>query len=104
MTKVLRSIILTASLLLAQSVLADEPIVATIETTLATTDQQIRQFALDGDGETFFAAEKVGPDDYFSLVLDKPVALKSLRISTGKRDGAGKLVTGSIEVSTDGQA
>jgi len=35
---------------------AELPVVATVETTLATASSQIRQFAFDGDAETYFAS------------------------------------------------
>ena len=34
------------------------PVSVTIETTLSTASAQIRQFAFDGDANTFFASEK----------------------------------------------
>jgi hypothetical protein len=83
--------------------LAEDPVPATVETTLKTADRQIRQFVLDGDAESFFATEKAGADDHFSVVLNKPVALKSIAISTGKPDGTGKLTAGNVETSADGK-
>jgi hypothetical protein len=81
-----------------------ETTAAAIETTMATHDRQIRQFAFDGDEATFFASEK-GPsaEDHFTLVLDKPVSVKSVEAKTGRSDGSGKLAGGALEVSRDGK-
>jgi hypothetical protein len=76
---------------------------ATIETTLATEAKQIRMFAMDGDPGTYFvSATNPTSNDHFTLVLDKPVMLKSISVSTGKADGQNKLESGVIEVSEDG--
>lgn len=81
-----------------------EPVAATIETTLATHNDRIRQFAFDGDETTFFASEKApNAEDHFTIVLEKPVALKSVVAKTGKSDGSGKVSAGSLEVSPDGR-
>lgn len=81
------------------------PVTATIETTLKTQDRQIRQFALDGNESTFFLAEKIPTaDEHFTVLLDKPVSLKSVDVKTGRPDGTGKIAGGSLEVSSDGKA
>jgi RNA polymerase sigma factor (sigma-70 family) len=80
------------------------PVTATIETTLATAGSQIRQLAFDGDTGTFFdSAQNAGAADYFSLVFDKPVAVHSLAVWTGRPDGRHQLDAGTLEVSADGQ-
>ena len=62
------------------------PVAAAIETTLATARGQIRQFAFDGDPDTFFASEKnPGGADHFTVVFDKPVKVKS--IAWSRADG-----------------
>jgi len=82
----------------------DAPVAAIIETTLSTGAEQIRQFAFDGDPQTFFASQKnAGRADHFTLVLDKPAAVTSLVVTTGRPDGRDKLEEGTIEVSADGK-
>jgi hypothetical protein len=81
-----------------------EPLAATIETTLTTDGEQIRQFAFDGDPKTFFASAKnAGRADHFTLVFDKPAAVTSLTVSTGRADGRDKLLAGVVEASPDGE-
>ena len=77
---------------------------ATIETSLATGSDQIRQWTFDGDLKTYFASEKnAAGTDHFTLVLDKPVALKSLVVTTGRPQGEDQLEAGALEVSEDGK-
>ena len=80
-----------------------DPVPATIESSLATHEDRIRQFAYDGDESTVFASEK-GPsaEDHFTIVFEKPVALKSVSARTGQEDGSGK-VAGELQVSADGK-
>jgi hypothetical protein len=95
-----------AGLLLASATARGaEPVAATIETTMTTHDRQIRQFALDGDEATYFAAEN-GPsaDDHFTIVFDKPVTVTSVGVTTGRPDGSQELLGGSLEESADGRA
>jgi RNA polymerase sigma factor (sigma-70 family) len=83
---------------------AAPPVVATIETTLRTAGAQIRQFAFDGDPSTFFAsAQNAGRDDHFTLVFDRPVAVKSLAVVTGRPRGDDQMDMGTLEVSPDGK-
>jgi hypothetical protein len=83
----------------------DDPAVsATIKTSLATAGDQIRQLAFDGDaGTAFVSAANFGADDHFTLVFDKPVAVRSLTVTTGRADGGDLLEAGSLELSPDGQ-
>ncbi len=89
--------------LIAATARGGDPVPAAIESSLATHEDQIRQFAYDGDEATCFASEK-GPsaDDHFTVVFEKPVALKSVTARTGKEDGSGK-VAGELQVSADGK-
>lgn len=81
-----------------------EPVAATIETTLATAQGQIRQFAFDGDPSTFFAsAQNLSGTDHFTVVFDKPVKARSISIVTGKPDGSESLAEGKLEGSADGK-
>jgi hypothetical protein len=78
------------------------PVAVTIETTLSTAPAQIRQFAFDGDANTFFASEKnPASSDHFTLVFDKPVKAKSIAVVTGRTDGSDALSEGNLEVSSD---
>jgi hypothetical protein len=80
------------------------PVAATVETSLPTAGCFIRGFAFDGDDRTFFASDrKPGAHDHFTLVLDRPVAAKSIAVMTGVSDGWQKLDGGMIEVSEDGK-
>ncbi|AGA29557.1 basic secretory protein-like protein [Singulisphaera acidiphila] len=83
-----------------------ESVAAVVETTLETGSKQIRQFAFDGDAETFFASkENPSVSDHFTLVFEQPVSVKSIAVITGQPgpESAGKLETGVLEVSTDGE-
>ncbi len=81
-----------------------EPIAATVKTTLPTHGDEIRQLAYDGRMATFFATEKpASADDHFTLVLDRPVNVRSIAVTTGRPDGSGKIAEGALEVSADGQ-
>jgi hypothetical protein len=79
--------------------------VATVESTLTTADGHIRQFALDGDPDTFFASEKKpGKDDHFTVKFDRLVTLKSLELLSGRPTGEDALDSGEVLVSADGKA
>jgi hypothetical protein len=82
-----------------------EPVAATIETTLTACDAQIRQLAFDGDDASFIESHKrPGADDHFTLVLDRPVRLRSIATTTGRADGGDTdaVRSGPVEVSADG--
>ncbi len=99
-------LILAAPLLwvLAPRAPAAEPVAATVETTLSTADGQIRQFAFDGDPDTYFASDKnAAASDHFTLVFDKPVALKAVTATTGRPKGGDALEAGTLQVSADGK-
>jgi hypothetical protein len=84
---------------------AEAPVTAIVETTLTTDAPHIRQFAFDGNADTYFASKQnPSASDHFTLVFDKPVALKSVAVKTGKPGGGDALDAGSLEVSTDGKA
>jgi hypothetical protein len=79
-------------------------VAATVETTLASTAGQVRQFAFDGDPDTYFASAKdAGRADHFTLVFDEPVAVTSLAVTTGKPEGGDALDAGTLEFSADGE-
>ena len=61
-----------------------EPTV-TIETSLTTDAGHIRQFAFDGNADTYFASlHNVRRADHFTLVFDKPVVIRSVTVTTGR--------------------
>ncbi len=83
---------------------AKPSIAATIETTLTTSGEHIRQFAFDGDPKTYFASEKNATDkDQFTLLLEKPATIRSLRVTTGLLDGGDKLDAATLQISADGK-
>jgi hypothetical protein len=93
-----------AAALCPPAVAFGEPTAAVVETTLGSASGQIRQFAFDGDPETYFASEKnAGADDHFTLVFDKAAAVKSIEATTGKPKGGDALDAGALEVSEDGK-
>jgi hypothetical protein len=76
----------------------------TIETSLATDAGHIRQFALDGNADTYFLSlHNVRRADYFTLVFDKPVVIRSVTATTGRMAGEDKLDSGVLEASRDGK-
>lgn len=78
-------------------------IAATIETTLSTDGEHIRQLAFDGNDKTYFASAKnATAKDHFTLVLAKPAAVRSVRIAAGRPSGEDKLEAATLEVSADG--
>ena len=79
-----------------------EPAAATVASSLATASGQIRQFAFDGDGDTFFLADKATTSDQFTLAFDRPVTARSISATTGRLDGSDKLDAGTLEASADG--
>src|SRR5262245_57385274 len=73
---------------------------AVVESSLATGNNQIRQFAFDGDAATYFASEKnAAKTDHFTLTFDVPVSVKSVRVATGRPKGEDALGAGVLEVS-----
>lgn len=83
---------------------APAPVPAVVESTMPTGSGQIRQFALDGDAGTYFASDRNAEGaDHFTILLDRPVELKSIDVVTGRPDGRDRLDAGRLEVSTDGE-
>ena len=82
-----------------------DPVSATIESTLKTRGDQVRQLALDGDAATCFESEK-GPtaEDHFTISLERPVVVTSITATTGHPDRSGMVTGGSLEVSGDGRS
>lgn len=62
------------------------------------------EMALDGDDSTYFqSAYGMSQGDDFTVLLGRPIALRSLKITTGTRDGDNLLTQGYVEVSSDGK-
>ena len=81
------------------------PATAVVESSLATASGRIRQFAFDGNPETYFASEKnAAKTDHFTLTFDTPAAVKAVRVLTGLPKGGDTLDAGVLEVSADGKA
>ena len=96
--------VLLVPLVLCATARGDEPVMARIETTLETSGSHIRQLAYDGSPSTFFSSKHKSTDkDHFTLVLDRPVKLKSIEVITGRPDGSERVTNGVLEVSTDGR-
>ncbi|WP_435017837.1 basic secretory protein-like protein [Tundrisphaera sp. TA3] len=83
---------------------AADPVAASARSSMPTASGQIRQFAFDGDAESYFQADKAAASDHFTLTFDKPVTIRSVSVTTGKPGGEGKLDAGQLEVSADGEA
>jgi hypothetical protein len=83
---------------------ANKPVRAAVDTTLATADKHIRQFAFDGDVNSYFlSAQNAGKADHFTLVFDRPVIVQAVTATTGRPQGGDGLDEGTLQVSTDGK-
>lgn len=83
---------------------SEATVAAVVETTLKTAPGQIRQFAFDGNPDSYYAsADNAGRSDHFTLVFDVPVALKSVSVTTGRPKGGDALEGGILEASADGK-
>jgi hypothetical protein len=97
-------VLLFLSGLLPAAPLAKPTVAAAVETTLITQGEHSRQLAFDADEKTYFASEKNATGkDHFTLVLDKPVSVRSVHVTTGRPDGGDKLDAGTLMVSSDGK-
>jgi len=91
--------------------LADAPkkiaarlVVATVESNLTSASGHIRQFAFDGDADSFFVSTaRPRPSDHFTLVFDKRVAVRSIVVTSGRPTGEDQLDSGVLEGSWDGK-
>ena len=78
-------------------------VTVTVESTLKTSGDHIRQFVFDADPDTYFASEdNASANDTFTMTFDKPVTMHSIRVVTGRPNGDDKLESGDLEVSHDG--
>ena len=86
---------------------ADPPpkkaVTAVVESSLKTAGGNIRQFAFDGDADTYFASEgNPGKKDFFVIRFDDPVKVKNATVVTGRPKGGDELKSGLLEASDDG--
>jgi hypothetical protein len=89
---------------LAPPALPSRPVELTIESTLSSQRGQIRQYAFDGDPETYFASARAADaDDHFTLNFDQAVSVRDVRVITGRPSGTWKLNIGTLEGATDGR-
>lgn len=99
---------LLALFLTVPAVAADPPqkaVMAAAESSLRTAGGQIRQFAFDGNPDTYFASDgNPGKDDHFTVRFDEPVAVKDFTVWTGRPKGEGQLGSAVLEVSADGKS
>jgi basic secretory peptidase family protein/F5/8 type C domain-containing protein len=81
-----------------------KPVAAVVESSLKSAGGNIRQFAFDGDPDTYFASDgNPGKDDHFTLRFDEPVKVKKATVITGRPKGGDELTTGVLESSEDGE-
>jgi hypothetical protein len=82
---------------------ADPTVSVTVESTLKTASDHIRQFVFDGDTDTYFASEQNPTTaDHLTLSFDKPVMIHSIVVASGRPDGEDKLDSGELQVSSNG--
>jgi len=80
-----------------------EALPAKVESTLKSRRDHIKQCVLDGDAASYFAsADNASKADHLTVKWDRPVALKSLEVLTGKPDGSETLTAGELQLSADG--
>jgi hypothetical protein len=83
---------------------AEHAVPATVSSTLPTAGDHIRQYAFDGKPATYFLSDRnVAKNDSFTLTFDRPVAIDSVAVTTGRPDSSDKLDAGRLEGSLDGK-
>lgn len=83
---------------------AEAPAAAAVTSTLPSAEGHIRQLALDGDADSYFASEgNASAADLFTVVFDHSVSVKSVAATTGRPGGGDALESGLLLVSEDGQ-
>ena len=66
-----------------------EPRSAVLESSLESDGDQIRRLAFDGDAGTYFASKSAAkPADHFTMTFDEPILVRSVRVESGRPDGA----------------
>lgn len=97
-------LILVFALLGSTRLAAQTPVTAVVDTTLTSGSQKIRQFAFDGDPDTFFlSAQNPRATDHFTIVFDEPVTVHAFAVTTGRPGGGDQLDAGNLVVSGDGR-
>ena len=95
---------LAALSLLAAQAGGSAPVEALLYTTQSSTWTHRPQLAMDGDPKTTFASRFAMEEmDDFTVVLSRPVAVRSIRIETGDEAGDDTLANAVLETSTDGK-
>lgn len=96
--------VLAVFVVASSTVLADEPVVMTVESSLKTDREHIRQFVFDGQDKTFFRSQQAPTDaDHFTIRLDREIHLRSLEFKTGEPDKTNESLKAEIELSSNGQ-
>jgi hypothetical protein len=82
-----------------------KPVAAVVESSLKTAGGNIRQFAFDGDPDTYFVSDgNPGKDDHFTVRFDEPVTVEQVHVTTGRPQKEEDVLTsGTLEVSKDGK-
>jgi hypothetical protein len=81
-----------------------QPVAAVVESSLKTAAGNIRQFAFDGNLDSYFASTKnPDKDDHFTLIFDKPIAVHKVTLFAGDPKGSDGFGPGNIEASSDGK-
>lgn len=76
---------------------------ALLYSTLPSTSAHRPEMAMDGNESTYFkSVYGMGDGDDFQILLSRPVAVRSLRISTGDAEGQDVLSNGFVDISPDG--
>ena len=84
---------------------ADEGPAAVAESSLATDSDMVRQFAFDGDADTYFASKDApGRRTRSRWSSTSQSSSSPSAVQTGKPDGAEALGSGSLQTSEDGEA
>lgn len=75
-----------------------------VESTISGSKKHDIAEVIDGSRETWFQGYRPPyRNDFVAVVLGKPQKLTSVRVLTGKPDGANRLEAGVLELSTDGR-
>lgn len=80
------------------------PPTAAVTSSLPTNGGQIRQFAFDGDAKSYFASDgDAKKDDHLTLTFDRVLSVRSIAVTTGRKEDEDTLSAGALEVSADGK-
>jgi hypothetical protein len=102
--RILLNLLLLVLPIAAQASPDSKPMMVSVESTLETSGNHIRQLVFDGDLQTSFVSSRnPGASDHFTMVLERPATVRRIEVTTGQPDGSDKLEAGTLEVSGDGQ-